>query len=348
MNRAQALALWASILVAFGSPGCGGSREQTTRLNAGGSTCIYPMMSKWASEYERSGRVRINYRPVGSEGGIREMIARTLDFGCTGGPMNDEQLNEAKEVGGEVIHVPLAMGAVVPAYSLDEVRGPLTFSGPVLADIYLGKVKKWDDKALRELNPGVSLPAKDIMVIHRADGSGATHVWTDYLAKVSPEWKQRVGVGTSVNWPCGNGVEGGHGPAGRLKAFPGALCYIELTYALQDDVRFGAVRNRDGVPVRASLKSIAAAAGNALKDVPEDLRYSITDAPGQDSYPICGTVWAVLYVRQPPDKAEAVRDYLRWCTHDGQQFCEGLEYARLPEGLVRRVEQKLDTVQTPR
>jgi phosphate transport system substrate-binding protein len=338
----------AAVLVA-GCGGCsggGGGGGTATRLNGGGSTFVYPMMSKWASEYDKAKGVQVNYQSIGSGGGIQQMTAKTFDFGCTDGPMNPEQLQKAKEVGGDVVHLPLVMGAVVPAYNLAEINEPLTFSGPVLADIYLGKIKKWNDKALQDLNPNVKLPAQDIGVVHRSDGSGTTYIWVDYLSKVSDEWQKRVGVATSVDWPCGEGAKGNEGVAGRVKATPGAIGYIELIYALQNGIKFGAVKNREGATILADLKSVTAAADNALKDknIPDDLRYSITDAAGKDSYPISGTVWAVIYVNQPADKGQAVVDYLRWCTHDGQQFCEPLKYAKLPPGLVERMEKKLDVV----
>ena len=201
--------------------GCGGGSGAKPRLNGAGSTFVFPMMSKWAAEYDKAKSVEVNYQSIGSGGGIQQMTAKTADFGCTDGPMNDEQLQKAKESGGDVVHIPLVMGAVVPAYNLEEVKEPLVFSGPVLADIFLGKIKKWDDKALQDLNPDAKLPSKDIGVVHRSDGSGTTYIWVDYLSKVSPEWKKKVGVATSVDWPAGEGAKGNEGVAGRVKAAPG-------------------------------------------------------------------------------------------------------------------------------
>jgi phosphate ABC transporter phosphate-binding protein len=318
--------------------------SQQPRLNGAGSSFVYPMMSKWSSEYKKARQVEVNYQSVGSGAGIQQVTAKTIDFGCTDAPMNEEQLEKARKEGGDVVHIPLVMGAVVPAYNVEEVHEPLTFSGPVLADIYLGKIKKWNDSALKELNPGAALPDRDIAVVHRSDGSGTTYIWADYLAKVSPEWKKQVGVGASLNWPCGTGQKGNEGVARQVKNSPGSIGYIELIYALQNDIKYGTVRNREGIPVTPNLASVTAAATASLANIPEDLRYSITDAPGKDSYPISGTVWAVIYVKQPADKGKAVVDFLRWVTHDGQQYAEELHYARLPQGLVERLEKKLDQV----
>jgi len=343
--------LLSATLIAMATVGCfsnggggtagGGAKP---RLNAAGSTFVFPMMSKWSSEYDKAKSVEVNYQSIGSGGGIQQMTEKTADFGCTDGPMTEKQLSLAKEKGGDVFHIPLCMGAVVPAYNLDEVKEPLIFSGPVLADIYLAKIKKWNDKAIQDLNPGVKLPDKEIGVVYRSEGSGTTYVWVDYLAKVSPEWKEKVGVSTSVKWPIGEGAKGNEGVAGRVKSNPGSIGYIELTYALSNNIAFGHVKNKEGVPIKAELKSIQAAADNSLKNIPDDLRYSITDADGKDSYPISGTVWAVIYVNQPSDNGKHVVDFLRWITHDGQELTGPLNYVRLPKGLVERLEKKLDQV----
>ena len=193
-------------------------------------------------------------------------------------------------------------------------------------------------------NPKIKLPDKDIGIVHRSDGSGTTYIWADYLSKVSPEWKSKVGTGTSLEWPTGEGAKGNEGVAGRVKAAPGSLGYIELIYALQNNIKFGKVLNKAGTAITADLKSVTAAGANSLTDIPEYLRYSITNADGKDSYPICGTTWAVIYVDQPAGKGQQVVDYLRWCTHDGQQYCEMLNYATLPKGLVEKIDKKLDSV----
>ncbi len=343
MRRVTAVAVLGFLIVV--APGCGGCRQEQ-RLNGGGSTFVYPMMSKWASAYDKTKGVKVNYQSIGSGGGIQQMTAKTFDFGCTDAPLNEEQLQKARETGGEVVHIPLVMGAIVPAYNLEEVKEPLRFTGPVLANIFLGKITKWNDKALQQLNPNAALPDKDIGTVHRSDGSGSTFIWVDYLSKVSSAWKEKVGVGTSVNWPVGVGQKGTEGVAGQVKRTPGSIGYIELTYALQNNIKYGLVQNKEGAYVPATLESVTAA--GALAEIPDDLRYSLTNAPGKDAYPISGTVWAVLYVNQPADKGKAVIDFLRWVTHEGQQYAAELHYARLPQGLVERLEKKLDLVQLGR
>jgi len=339
MKRLVAAVLMGSALAASGCGGC-----QSKRLSGGGSTFVYPMMSKWTAEYDRARGVKVNYQSIGSGGGIAQMTARTFDFGCTDGPMNEEQLKKCRDNGAEALHIPLVMGAVVPVYNLPDVKEKLRFSGPVLADIYLGTIKRWNDRALRDLNPGVDLPDRPIQVVHRSDGSGTTYVWVDYLAKVSPAWNKDVGVATSVNWPVGVGAKGNEGVSGQVGRTPGCIGYVELIYALQNDIQFGRVKNREGTFIEADLQSVSAAAAAALENVPDDLRYSITDAPGKDSYPISGTVWAVVSTKLPADKGPMVVDFLRWVLHEGQEYCEKLHYARLPKGLVERADKKLDQI----
>jgi phosphate transport system substrate-binding protein len=338
------LAIAVAAAMILTAAGCGGGKQEQ-RLNGGGSSFVYPIMSKWASEYQKINGVKVNYQSIGSGGGIRQMIAKTFDFGCSDAPMNEEQMTEAKNSGGQVVHIPLVMGAVVPIYNLEGIQAPLRFSGPVLADIYLERIKKWNDPELAKLNPGVELPDKDILTVHRSDSSGTTYIWVEYLSKISPAWKERIGVGTSVNWPGGIGAKGNESVAGRVSQSPGGIGYVELIYALQNEIKFGVVQNQEGEFVKPSLESVTAVARGALSNIPEDLRYSLTNAPGKDSYPISGTVWAVIYVNQPPGKGQAVVDFLRWVTHDGQSYAKDLDYARLPEELVQRVEKKLDQVQ---
>lgn len=329
---------WTSLLFVSG---CGDSGK---RLNGGGSTFVYPMMSKWADEYRKTTGVEVNYQSIGSGGGIQQMTAKTFDFGCTDGPMNEEQLRKCKELGGEAVHIPLVLGAVVPTYNLEGVSEALNFTGPVLADIYLGKITKWNDKALAELNPDVALPEQDIVVIHRSDGSGTTYVWVEYLSKVSSAWKEKVGFGTSVDWPTGIGQKGNEGVAGLVKRTKGSIGYVELEYAEQNQMSVGRVKNKEGTFVKPSLASVKAAVEASLKDIPDDLRYSLTNGPGADSYPISGTTWAVVYNILPGNKGQQILDFLRWTTHDGQKYCDELHYTRLPAGLVERVEKKLSSI----
>ncbi len=327
--------------------GCGGGTPTTSnamnasadRLNAAGSSFIFPLMSKWTSEYYKAKGIKVNYQSTGSGSGIQQMTAKTVEFGCTDSPMNEEQLGKSKETGGEVVHIPLVMGAVVVAYNLEKIKTPLTFSGPVLADIFLGKITKWNDDSIKKLNPTVALPDLSIAVAHRSEGSGTTFIWADYLAKVSPEWKTKVGVGTSVNWPSGVGHKGNEGVAGAVKRTAGTIGYMELTYAIQNSIPYANVVNKEGMAIKPSMESVTAAAEAALENIPDDLRYSLTDAPGKDSYPISGTVWAVAFINHANGKT--VADFLRWVTHEGQAHAEPLHYSTLPKGLVDRAEKKL-------
>ena len=321
-----------------------GTPRSDVRISGAGATFIYPMMSKWASEYEKAKGVKINYQSIGSGGGIQQMTAQTVAFGCSDGPMNEEQLKKAKEVNGDVVHIPFVMGADVASYTLKDVKEPLKFSGPILADIYLGNIKKWNDPALQKLNPDAPLPDQEIVVVHRADGSGTTYIWVDYLSKVSPEWKKKVGVGTSVRWPTGVGQKGNEGVAGMVKRTDGSIGYIELIYAVQNNIKYGSVQNKEGAFITPSLESVTAAANNSLTEIPDDLRYSITDAPGKDSYPIAGTSWGVCYTNNPGGQGKDVRDFFHWCTHDGQKLCEALHYSRIPDSLVKRIEKRLELI----
>lgn len=326
------------------SNGCTGGSEK--RLNGGGSSFIAPMQQKWSSEYNKAKGIQINYASVGSGAGIDNMVKGTYDFGCTDAPMKDSQIEEAKKTKGDVVHIPLLMGAVVPAYNLPDVSKPLQFSGPVLADIFLGKITKWNDKAIQELNEGVPLPDMNIGVCHRSDGSGTTDIFTDFLSKISPEWKEKVGRSTNVKFPTGVGAKGSEGVANYVKDNKGSITYVELLYALQnkEKVKFGAVQNDAKNFVLGSLESVTAAADALADKIPADLRYSLTNAPSKESYPIVGTTWAVLYVNQPPAKKQLLVDYLRWCTHEGQQYCADLHYAMLPKSVVEKLEKKLDEI----
>ncbi len=312
------------------------------RLTGGGSSLIGPLMTKWAGAYFRGTGNQVDYTISGSGNGIRQMIDQKNDFGCTDAPMNDEQLAKAKSMGGEVLHIPLVMGGVVPAYHLEEISEPLRFSGPVLADIFLGKITRWDDARLKALNPKTDLPKLDIAVVHRAEGSGTTYVWVEYLSKVSPEWKEKVGIGTDIKWPVGIGAQMNDGVASQINRTVGAIGYAELTFALKSNLSYGYVVNAAGVPVRATLESITKAAEGAAASIPDDLRYSLTNAPGAEAYPICATVWAVVYTKQNPAKTKALRDFFRWVLHEGQESTAELSYARLSKNLVEKAERKLE------
>jgi phosphate transport system substrate-binding protein len=321
------------------SPRSAGTAE---RLTGGGSSLIGPLMTKWAGTYFRETGNQIDYTISGSGNGIRQMSDQKNDFGCTDAPMNEEQLTKARSLGGEVLHIPLIMGGVVPAYNLKEISEPLHFSGPVLADIFLGKITRWDDPRLKVLNPKADLPAQDIAVVHRAEGSGTTYVWVEYLSKVSPEWKEKVGVGTDIRWPVGIGAQMNDGVASQINRTAGALGYVELAFALKSKLNYGYVANASGVPILATLESITKAAEGAASSVPDDLRYSLTNAPGAESYPICATVWAVVYAKQNPAKTRALRDFFHWALRQGQESAAELSYARLSKNLIEKAEHKLE------
>jgi phosphate transport system substrate-binding protein len=311
-----------------------GAAAQTMRINGAGATFPYPIYSKWFSEYNKQhSNVEINYQSIGSGGGIQQVTKQTVFFGATDGPMTAEQLQNAP---GKILHFPTVLGAVVPVYNLPNVSAELKFNGQVLADIFLGKITKWNDPAIAKLNAGVTLPATDITVAHRADGSGTTYIWVDFLSKLSPEWKTKVGVATSVNWPTGVGGRGNEGVSGLVKQTPGAIGYVELIYALQNKIAYGSVMNAAGEPVKATVESVTAAAAEAVKAMPPDFRVSITNAPGKGVYPISSFTWMLLY-ENAKDKAQAktMVDFMKWALTDGQKYCAELGYAPLPESIVK-------------
>ena len=307
---------------------------QTTQINGAGATFPYPIYSKWFDEYHKAHpNVQINYQSIGSGGGIRQVTNQTVFFGATDGPMTNEQLLAAPS---KILHFPTVLGADVPVYNIPGLSAELKFSGPVLADIFLGKITKWNDPALVKLNPGVNLPGSEITVVHRSDGSGTTYIWVDYLAKVSEEWKKKAGVATSVNWPVGIGGKGNEGVAGLVTQTPGSLGYVELIYALQNKISYGQVQNAAGEFVKATVESVTAAAAEAAAKMPPDFRVSITNAPGKGVYPISSFTWLLLY-ENPKDKAQAriMVDFVKWMLADGQKFAAGLGYAPLPEAVVK-------------
>jgi len=315
---------------------------QGLTLNGAGATFPFPLYSKWSQVYAAEKGVQVNYQSIGSGGGIRQFIARTVDFGASDGPMTDEQIAQA---GGRVLHVPMVAGAVVPVYNLAGIGPVLNFTPDVLADIFLGKITRWNDPRLARINPGVPLPAADIIVVHRSDGSGTTAIWVNYLSKVSAEWKARVGEGTSVNWPTGLGGRGNEGVAGLVRQTPSSLGYVELAYALTNRMTFGAVRNRAGQFVRATLSSTTKAMEGALKNIPEDYRVFFTNPDGRDVYPVAGFTWILIQGDQSdPAKGKALVEFLWWATHEGQKYAPTLLYAPLPKSLIGRIERTLKSV----
>ena len=325
---------WKQLAVAASLASAGTAlAAQTVQITGAGATFPYPIYSKWFSEYNKlHPNVQINYQSIGSGGGIKQLASQTVFFGATDGPMTTEQLLAAP---GKVLHFPTVLGAVLPVYNIPGVTAELKFSGQLLANIFLGTITKWNDPAIVTLNPGVSLPGTDITIVHRSDGSGTTYIWADYLSKVSPEWKKRVGVSTSVSWPVGVGGKGNEGVAGLVSQTPGAMGYVELIYALQNKISYGSVQNLNGKFVRASTESVTAAAASASKAMPADFRVSITNAPGDSAYPISSFTWLLLY-ENPKDKSQAkiMVDFLKWALTDGQKYASALGYAPLPKEVV--------------
>jgi len=314
---------------------------QTTLVGAG-ATFPYPIYSKWFSEYHKvHSDVQINYQSIGSGGGIRQVTSGTVDFGASDMPMTDKQLSEVKT---RILNLPTVLGADVPAYNIPGVTGEVKFTPEALAGIFLGKISKWNDKAITSANPGVNFPDKDIIVVHRSEGSGTTFIWTDYLSKVSPEWKSQVGSDTSVKWPVGLGQKGNEGVAGSLRQMAGSIGYVELIYAVQNNIPYGSVRNSAGVFVKASLDSVTAAAASAPK-MPADFRVSITNAPGKDAYPISSFTW-LLIPAQSKDaaKGKMLADFLGWMVSDGQKMTSSLSYAPLPDNVAAKVKEAIKQV----
>jgi phosphate transport system substrate-binding protein len=314
-----------------------------TTLNGAGATFPNPMYQKWFSEYHKAHPdIQFNYQSIGSGGGIRQVLAQTVDFGASDGPMTDEQLSQAKT---KILHIPTVMGAVVPAYNVPGVSGELKFTPEALSGIFLGKITTWNDPAIAKANPGVNLPAQSIIVIHRSDGSGTTYIFTDYLSKVSSEWQNGPGKGTSVKWPVGLGGKGNEGVAGMIRQMQGGIGYIELIYAVQNKIDFGSVKNSSGTFVKASLDSVTAAAASA-KSMPADFRVSITNAPGKDAYPISSFTWLLIPEKsKEAAKGKILADFLTWMVDDGQKMTADLTYAPLPGNVAEKVKGAIKMVQ---
>ena len=319
--------------VAVAALAAGPLAAENIQINGAGATFPYPIYSKWFAEYNKlHPDVQINYQSIGSGGGIRQLTNQTVFFGATDGPMTKDQMIAAA---GKVLHLPTVLGAVVPIYNITGVDGELKFTGPVLADIFMGKITKWNDPAIAKLNPGAKLPGSDINVVHRSDGSGTTYILADYLGKISPEWKKTVGIATALNWPVGVGAKGNEGVAGLTKQTPNSIGYVELIYAIQNKIDFGTVQNIAGEFVRASLDSVTKAAAATKGVMPPDFRVSITNAPGQGVYPISSFTWLLFY-ENPKDKKQAriMTDFMKWALTDGQKFAADLGYAPLPSEVV--------------
>jgi phosphate transport system substrate-binding protein len=304
-------------------------------LNGAGATFPYPMYSKWFSEYHKAHPdVEINYQSIGSGGGIRQVLAGTVDFGASDGPMTDAQLAEAKF---KIFHIPTVLGSVVPAYNVPGITGDVKFTPEILAGIFLGRITNWNDAAIAKANPGVKFPSQDIVVVHRSDGSGTTYIFTDYLSKVSNDWKDGPSKGTSVKWPIGLGGKGNEGVAGLIRQMPGAIGYVELIYAVQNNISYGSVKNAAGEFVKASLESTTAAAGS-VKTMPADFRVSITNPPGKDAYPISSFTWLLIPEKaKDPNRGKIISDFLNWMLDEGQKMTTALTYAPLPTSVAEKV-----------
>jgi phosphate transport system substrate-binding protein len=309
--------------------------EGQVLLNAAGATFPYPIYSKWFDVYHTShSNVQINYQSIGSGGGIRQLLDKTVDFGASDGPMNDDQLKQASV---PILHFPTVLGAAIPAYNVPGVQTELNFTPEALSGIFLGKVTKWNDPLIASANPGVKLPGDDIVVVHRSDGSGTSYIWTDYLSKVNPEWQTKVGKGTSVNWPVGLGGKGNEGVSALVQQTPGAIGYVELIYAIQNHMPYGKVKNSSGAFIKADLASVSAAAAAAAKFIPDDFRVSITNPEGKAAYPISSFTWLLIPSKfTDTAKRDVVKDFLKWALTDGQQYAEPLSYAKLPKEVVAK------------
>jgi len=322
--------------------------ESALSINGAGATFPYPMYSKWFDEYhKKNANLQINYQSIGSGGGIKQITEGTVDFGASDGPMNDDQLKAFQDKHGfGILHFPTVLGAAVPSYNIPGVDAALNFTPDALAGIFLGKITKWNDPVIAGSNKGVKLPANDIVVVHRADGSGTTYIWTDYLSGVSDEWKTKVGKGTSVNWPVGLGGKGNEGVTGSIKNTPNSIGYVELIYAETNKIPYGNVKNAAGVFVKASLAAVSAAAAGKAKEMPEDFRVSIVNAPGKAAYPISSFTWLLIPEKfSDAAKRDAIKGFLKWALADGQGYAENLSYAKLPKEVVAKELKAINKIQ---
>jgi len=333
------LSLLTLLLAGCGAKGPDGSSE--TRIQGAGATFPNPIYQKWFSEYNKANPgVKFDYQSIGSGGGIKQISEKTVDFGGSDAPMKDDDLGKVQ---GQILHIPTVLGAVVMTYNIPGVTGDLKFTPEAIAGIFLGKIKKWNDPAIASVNEGATLPANDITVVHRSDGSGTTYVFTDYLSKVSPEWKSGPGTGPSPNWPTGLGAKGNEGVTGQVKQTPNSIGYVELIYAEQNKLPAAAIKNASGEWVKPTLDSTSAAAAGAA--IPDDLRVSITNAPGAGAYPISSFTYLLVYKEQADQtKGKALVDFLWWATHDGEKMAKDMSYAPLPAEVVKKAEEKIKSI----
>lgn len=342
-QRTLVVSLFLAALVPFAA------KSQSVDLNGAGATFPYPIYSKWFSDYASKTGVKINYQSIGSGGGIRQLSEQTVDFGASDAPMSDADLSNAK--GGPVLHFPTVLGAVVITYNIPGVSRSLNLSGDVVADIFLGKITKWNDARIASENRGVALPGQDILVIHRTDDSGTTYIFSDYLSAVSSAWAKTLGKGKSVSWPVGLGGKGNEGVAGQVKQLPGSIGYVELAYARQNKLAYAAIKNSDGRFVTPTIESVTAAADGAIKRLGKgtDYRVSIVNAAGKDSYPISSFTWILAYQNQPDAvKGKKLVNFLDWAYRDGQKSVSSLDYAPLPKSLIANLESRLKTIKVGR
>jgi phosphate transport system substrate-binding protein len=338
------LVAWIAVLVAvLTSLACNGGTGGSVSLQGAGATFPNPLYQKWLSEYGRlHPNVRIDYQSIGSGGGIKQLKEQTVDFGASDAPMKDEDLKSAP---GEILHIPTVLGAVVITYNLQGVSQTLRFSPEVVADIFLGKIKKWNDAKIAADNPGVTLPTSDITVVHRSDGSGTSAVFTDYLSKVSSEWKEKVGSGTSPSWPIGLGGKGNEGVTGQVKNTPNTIGYVELAYAVQNKLPVAQIKNASGNYIDPSIDAVTAAASASAANTPDDLRVSITNAAGPQAYPISSYTYILVYKNQrDAGKGKALVEFLWWGIHDGETYAKDLQYSPLPADIVKRAEAKINSI----
>ena len=351
MKRLTLAVLAIAIACSFDKSKTGGdtsvaaAKSGSVDLTGAGATFPYPLYSKWFDDYAAKTGVKINYQSIGSGGGIRQIQEQTVDFGATDGPMSNDELSKAK--GGAILHIPTALGGDVVTYNLPDVKQPLKLTGQLVADIFLGNVKKWNDPKIAALNPGVKLPDQDILVVHRSDGSGTTYVFTDYLTAVSPAWAKGPKKGKEVPWPVGLGGKGNEGVSGQVKQTPGSIGYVELAYAKENGLPSALIKNASGNFIAPSTETITAAAAGIAEKLPPntDYRISIVNAPGANAYPISSFTWILAYVNQPDSvKGKKLVDFLRWALTDGEKEATTLNYAPLPAPMIEQLKSRLDSI----